>query len=82
MLFTLSTINDWLTWTASIKTAPDPPSNLSIDVKSGKVAFIAWDPPATGGYSGFKLKVRYPFKISVLNEILDTHNLMHVRLSH
>ena len=55
--FKHSTINDWLTWTASITTAPDPPSNLSIDVESGKVAFIGWDPPETGGYSGFKLKV-------------------------
>jgi hypothetical protein len=25
--------------------------------RSGKVAFIQWNPPSTGGYSGFKLKV-------------------------
>jgi receptor-type tyrosine-protein phosphatase beta len=33
LYYSNSTINDWLTWTASITTAPDPPSNLSIDVK-------------------------------------------------
>lgn len=57
LYYSNSTINDWLTWTASITTAPDPPSDLAIDVRSGKVAFIRWKPPATGGYSGFKLKV-------------------------
>ena len=59
LYYSNSSISDWLTWTASITTAPDPPSNLSIDVRSGKVAFIRWNPPGTGGYSGFKLKVGF-----------------------
>merc|ERR1719158_1205831 len=57
LYYSNSTISDWLTWTASITTAPDPPSNLSIDVQTGKVAVVRWRPPSTGGYSGFKLKV-------------------------
>jgi receptor-type tyrosine-protein phosphatase beta len=57
LYYSTTSISDWLTWTASITTAPDPPSNLSIDIKSGKVADIEWNPPSTGGYSGFKLKV-------------------------
>ncbi len=57
LYYSNSTIDDWLTWTASITTAPDPPSDLAIDVRSGKVASIRWNPPSTGGYSGFKLKV-------------------------
>jgi cadherin 5 type 2 (VE-cadherin) len=58
LYYSNSSISDWLTWTASITTAPDPPSNLSIAVQSGKVADVAWHPPAAGGFSGFKLKVR------------------------
>lgn len=57
LYYSNSTVNDFLTWTASITTAPDPPSNLSIEIKSGKVASIEWNPPSVGGYSGFKLKV-------------------------
>jgi cadherin 5 type 2 (VE-cadherin) len=57
LYYSNSSISDWLTWTASITTAPDPPSNLSIDVVSGKLANLQWNPPAMGGYSGFKLKV-------------------------
>lgn len=57
LYYSNSSIADWLTWTASITTAPDPPSNLSIDVRTGKIAFLQWRPPPTGGYSGFKLKV-------------------------
>ncbi len=34
LYYSNSTINDWLTWTASITTAPDPPSELAIDVRS------------------------------------------------
>lgn len=37
--------------------APDPPSNLSVSVKSGKVALISWSPPFQGNYSSFKLKI-------------------------
>lgn len=57
LFYSNSSINDWLTWTASITTAPDPPSNLSIDVNDGKVALLRWQPPPSGGFSGFKLKV-------------------------
>ena len=57
LYYSNSSLADWLAWRASITTAPDPPSNLSIDVISGKVATIAWQPPSKGGYSGFKLKV-------------------------
>ena len=57
LFYSNSSIADWLTWTASITTAPDPPSNLSIDVDDGKVALLRWQPPPSGGYSGFKLKV-------------------------
>ena len=57
MYYSNSSIADWLTWTASITTAPDPPSNLSIDNDEGKVALLRWQPPASGGFSGFKLKV-------------------------
>lgn len=72
LYYSNSSISDWLTWTASITTAPDPPSNLSIDVKSGKVAFIEWDPPSQGGFSGFKLKVSEGDWISVLTMVLKT----------
>ena len=33
LYYSNSSIADWLTWTASITTAPDPPSNLSIDAR-------------------------------------------------
>jgi receptor-type tyrosine-protein phosphatase beta len=36
---------------------PDPPSNLSVSVRSGKSAVILWSPPAHGGFSSFKLKI-------------------------
>ncbi|XP_050434871.1 tyrosine-protein phosphatase 10D-like isoform X2 [Adelges cooleyi] len=50
--------NNWLlTWTASITTAPDPPTNLTVQVKGGKVAHVSWSPPASGNYDSFKLKV-------------------------
>lgn len=38
-------------------TAPDPPSNLSVSVKSGKIALISWSPPFQGNFTAFKLKV-------------------------
>ena len=57
LYYSNSSISDWLAWTASITTAPDPPSNLSIDLVSGKLANLQWNPPAMGGFSGFKLKV-------------------------
>ncbi|XP_075214257.1 protein tyrosine phosphatase 10D isoform X3 [Lycorma delicatula] len=52
-----SSIHDGATWTASIITDPDPPSNLSVSVRSGKVAHVSWSPPALGHYTGFKMKV-------------------------
>lgn len=36
---------------------PDPPSNLSVTVRSGKTAIISWSPPLQGSYSSFKLKI-------------------------
>lgn len=36
---------------------PDPPSNLSISVRSGKSAVISWSPPLHGSFSSFKLKI-------------------------
>ncbi|XP_025830814.1 tyrosine-protein phosphatase 10D-like [Agrilus planipennis] len=46
-----------LTWTANFTTVPDPPSNLSVSVRSGKTAIITWSPPAQGNFSNFKLKI-------------------------
>nr|XP_045582718.1 tyrosine-protein phosphatase 10D-like isoform X1 [Procambarus clarkii] len=57
LYYTNATINDYPTWTASITTVPPPPSNLTIQVRSGKSALVSWDPPIIGGYSTFKLKV-------------------------
>lgn len=37
--------------------APDPPSNLSVSVRSGKSAVISLSPPSKGNYSSFKLRV-------------------------
>jgi hypothetical protein len=39
--------------------APDPPSNLSVNVRSGKTAQVSWSPPLLGHYSSFKLKVKH-----------------------
>lgn len=57
LYYSNTTIADWLTWTASITTAPDPPTNLEIDVQSGEKAVVSWEPPLVGRHSGFKLKV-------------------------
>ncbi|XP_055843971.1 tyrosine-protein phosphatase 10D-like isoform X3 [Episyrphus balteatus] len=57
LYYTNSTHHDWLTWTVTITTAPDPPSNLSVAVRSGKTATITWSPPLQGNYSSFKIKV-------------------------
>uniref|UniRef100_A0A8D8Q8Q7 protein-tyrosine-phosphatase n=1 Tax=Cacopsylla melanoneura TaxID=428564 RepID=A0A8D8Q8Q7_9HEMI len=57
LYYTNSTVHDWLTWTASITTPPDPPTNLSVNVRSGKTAQVSWSPPTSGKWSGFKLKV-------------------------
>merc|ERR1711892_250649 len=42
---------------AANTTAPDPPTNLEIDVQSGEKAVVSWEPPLIGRHSGFKLKV-------------------------
>lgn len=57
LYYSNSSLHDWLTWTASITTAPDPPSNLSVSIRGGKSAQVSWNPPALGHYSGFKMKV-------------------------
>jgi len=57
LYYSNSSISDWLTWTASITTAPDPPTSLTIDVKSGTQALVSWRPPGLGRHSGFKLKI-------------------------
>ena len=38
--------------------APDPPSNLTVSVRTGKTAIVYWAPPAQGNYSGFRLRVQ------------------------
>ncbi|XP_058789130.1 tyrosine-protein phosphatase 10D isoform X3 [Phymastichus coffea] len=58
LYYSNETLHDWLTWTASITTAPDPPSNLTVSVKSGKSAVVHWEPPRHGNYSGFRLRVQ------------------------
>ncbi|XP_076636753.1 protein tyrosine phosphatase 10D isoform X3 [Colletes latitarsis] len=58
LYYSNSTLHDWLTWTASIITAPDPPSNLTVSVRNGKTAVVYWAPPAQGNYSGFRLRVQ------------------------
>jgi receptor-type tyrosine-protein phosphatase beta len=37
--------------------APDPPSNLSVLVQSGKMATITWSPPLQGNFSSYKLRI-------------------------
>lgn len=50
-------MNDVLTWTTVIATEPDPPTNLSIDVQTGKIVQLTWDPPLIGGYTGYKIAI-------------------------
>ena len=56
LYYSNTTISDRLTWTASITTAPDPPTNLEVIVESGKKAVVSWEPPTVGKHSDFKLK--------------------------
>ncbi|XP_076647850.1 protein tyrosine phosphatase 10D isoform X5 [Halictus rubicundus] len=58
LYYSNNTLRDWRTWTASITTAPDPPSNLTVSVPNGKTAVVYWSPPAQGNYSGFRLRVQ------------------------
>ena len=57
LYYTNRTVHDLLTWTASITTAPDPPTNLSVNVKTGKVAQVSWNPPLLGNFHSYKIKV-------------------------
>ena len=57
LYYTNSTILDFPALKASIITAPDAPTNLSITVEDGEVATVNWDPPAVGQHSAFKLKL-------------------------
>ncbi|XP_044737307.1 tyrosine-protein phosphatase 10D-like isoform X2 [Chrysoperla carnea] len=57
LYYSNETYTDWLTWTASITTAPDPPANLSVSVRGGKTAIVSWDPPAQGGHSSYRMKL-------------------------
>ncbi|XP_044018714.1 tyrosine-protein phosphatase 10D isoform X2 [Aphidius gifuensis] len=58
LYYSNGTLHDWLTWTASITTAPDPPSNLTVSVHNGKTALVYWSPPNQGNYSGFRLRIQ------------------------
>ncbi|XP_076686342.1 protein tyrosine phosphatase 10D isoform X1 [Andrena cerasifolii] len=58
LYYSNGTLQDWLTWTGSIITVPDPPSNLTVSVRNGKTAIVYWAPPAEGNYSGFRLRVQ------------------------
>ncbi|XP_015595077.1 tyrosine-protein phosphatase 10D isoform X2 [Cephus cinctus] len=58
LYYSNGTLHDWLTWTASIITPPDPPSNLTVSVRNGKTAIVSWAPPSQGNYSGFRLRVQ------------------------
>ena len=42
LYYSNSSIVDWLMWTTSITTAPDPPSNLSIEGIEGKIALLRY----------------------------------------
>lgn len=44
-------------WSVTLFAAPDPPSNLSVAVRTGKTVQISWSPPTQGNYSSFKLKI-------------------------
>ena len=57
LYYSNTTISNWVTWTANITTAPDPPTSMEIDVKSGKKVVIRWKPPTEGNYSNFRVSV-------------------------
>lgn len=80
LYYTNSTHHDWLTWTVSIWTAPDPPANLSVAVRSGKNAIISWSPPSQGNYSSYKLKVLGLSDSSSTNQtiMVEDNHLQHL----
>ncbi|CAL8067890.1 unnamed protein product [Orchesella dallaii] len=51
------TIQDWVRWSASITTLPDPPENLVVNVRHGRPVLVKWEPPLNGGFSKFKLRL-------------------------
>ncbi|KAH8275987.1 hypothetical protein KR018_000494, partial [Drosophila ironensis] len=57
LYYTNSTHQELLTWTVNITTAPDPPANLSVQLRSSKSAYITWRPPGKGQYTGFRIRV-------------------------
>ncbi|KAK7873176.1 hypothetical protein R5R35_006394 [Gryllus longicercus] len=57
LYFSNSSVSELLTWTASITTAPDPPTNLTVTPQGGKQALVSWRPPARGHASSYKIKV-------------------------
>ncbi|ALC49140.1 Ptp4E [Drosophila busckii] len=57
LYYTNSTHRELLTWTVNITTAPDPPDNLNVQLRSSKSANITWRPPGQGNYSGFKIRI-------------------------
>ncbi|XP_060530895.1 tyrosine-protein phosphatase 10D-like isoform X2 [Cylas formicarius] len=56
-LYYSNATHNTLTWTANFTTVPDPPSGLSVYVRSGKQAVISWSPPSQGSFTSFKLKI-------------------------
>ncbi|XP_064488977.1 tyrosine-protein phosphatase 10D-like isoform X2 [Ornithodoros turicata] len=50
-----NTVDDYKLWTTVIETEPEPPTNLSIKIDTGKVAHVYWEPPKQGGSTGFRL---------------------------
>lgn len=57
LYFSNSTVVDLPAWQGFIYTPPDPPTNLTVVIRGGKTAHISWNPPLTGEFSGFKMKV-------------------------
>ncbi|KAL1469545.1 hypothetical protein MTO96_024925 [Rhipicephalus appendiculatus] len=51
------TVNNHRLWTSVIETEPDPPTNLSIKIDTGKVAHVYWQPPAEGKITGYRLAI-------------------------
>ncbi|KAH7933806.1 hypothetical protein HPB49_017381 [Dermacentor silvarum] len=51
------TVNNHRLWSSVIETEPDPPTNLSIKIDTGKVAHVYWQPPAEGKITGYRLAI-------------------------
>ena len=50
----------------AIFTEPDPPQNVAVTPSSNNAADVTFDPPSTGDYDGFKIRVN-----GDVREILD-----------